>query len=283
MKFSALQKVYFDADDGAYSVVTPDERKHRQLTITDLDGESEIVISALGLSSIPRESASSAKSKLWLWEGHHIAKPIELTINFPKKSKNELRVYRNISSGFAYDEGDVWFVFTSNGKLFIGSMPEVDWRKIGRLDAEDSLYTGSIYEPEIIPPKLASVLKHHRSRETALKAINRSGFQCEAEPTIPLFTARSTGKPYLEPHHLIPVSLSAAFPKSLDHLDNIYALSPHHHRRVHFGKAEECVEVIERLLHRRSSVLSRYGVTLANIVEFYNCNKISSDSSSHVT
>ena len=73
-------------------------------------------------------------------------------------TKNELRVYRNSSDGFGYEEGDVWFVFTSKGKLYIGSMPEEDWRKIGRLDEGDSFYTGSIYEPEIVPPKLAAVL-----------------------------------------------------------------------------------------------------------------------------
>lgn len=275
MKFSALQKVYFGADDGAYSIVTLDERKKSQITITDADGESDIVVSAIGAASIPRAAAKALRTKLNLWEAPKKSKPIELTINFPKKTKNELRVYRNTLDGFGYEEGDVWFVFTSKRKLYIGSMPEKDWRKIGRLDEEDSLYTGSIYEPDIVLPKSVSVLRHHRSRETALEAISRSVFKCEAEPGISLFTARSSGNPYLEPHHLIPVSLAGAFSKSLDHLDNIYALSPHHHRRIHFGKVEDCVDVIDRLLHRRSSVLSRYGVTPANIVEFYNCNKIS--------
>ena len=275
MKFSALQKVFFDAEQGAYSIVTADERSNSQLTITDTDGESEIVISAVGASSIPRQAARGSKTKLHLWEAPKKSKPIELTINFPKKSKNELRVYRNASAGFDYQEGDVWFIFTSKGELYIGSIPEEVWRKIGRHDDQDSLYTGSVYEPEIVPPIVVSALRHSRSRQTALRAIQRSGFKCEAEPGIPLFTARSSGKPYLEPHHLIPVSLGAAFSKSLDHLDNLYALSPHHHRRIHFGKVDECVDVIDRLLHRRSNVLSRYGVTSANIVEFYNCNKIS--------
>jgi hypothetical protein len=56
MKFSALQKVFFDAEQGAYSIVTADERSNSQLTITDTDGESEIVISAVGASSIPRQA-----------------------------------------------------------------------------------------------------------------------------------------------------------------------------------------------------------------------------------
>jgi 5-methylcytosine-specific restriction protein A len=201
---------------------------------------------------------------------------IDVQINFPKPDKpNELRIYIPETDPFSPPAGDIWFVFIRNGELYIGHMSEEAWRKIGRFDADDAFYSYDIYEPEIVTPKLAAVFRHHRSRETALQAISRAGFQCEAEPTIPLFTARSTGKPYLEPHHLIPVSLSAAFPKSLDHLDNIYALSPHHHRRVHFGKVEDCVDVIDRLLHRRSNVLTRYGVSRANIVEFYNCNKIS--------
>ena len=199
-----------------------------------------------------------------------------MQINFPKLDKpNELRIYIPETDPFSPPAGNIWFVFIRNGELHIGHMSEDAWRKIGRIDAEDTFYACDIYEPDIVPPKLVSALRHSRKRETAIAAIRRSGFKCEADPSIPLFTARSTGKPYLEPHHLIPVSLGAAFSKSLDHLDNLYALSPHHHRRIHFGKVEDCVDVIDRLLHRRSSVLSRYGVTLANIVEFYNCNKIS--------
>jgi 5-methylcytosine-specific restriction protein A len=275
MKFSALQKFYFDADDGAYSIVTADERKKSQITITEADGESNVVISAVGASSIPRKSAKATKTNLRLWVAPNISKSIDLTINFPKKAKNELRVYRNAAGGFNYKEGDIWFVFTRNEGLYIGSMPEKAWRKIGRFDADDVFYAYDIYEPDIVPPKLVSAFRHSRKRKTAMAAIRRSGFKCEVEPTIPLFTARSNGMPYLEPHHLIPVSLSGKFSKSLDHLDNLYALSPHHHRRIHFGKIDDCVDVIERLLHRRNNVLSRYGVTPANIVEFYNCNKIS--------
>jgi len=40
MKFGVLQKEYFKADEGAYSVVTFDERDHSQITITDADGEA---------------------------------------------------------------------------------------------------------------------------------------------------------------------------------------------------------------------------------------------------
>jgi hypothetical protein len=63
MKFSALQKVFFDAEQGAYSIVTADERSNSQLTITDTDGESEIVISAVGASSIPRQAARGFQNK----------------------------------------------------------------------------------------------------------------------------------------------------------------------------------------------------------------------------
>ncbi len=279
MKFGPLQKHYFDADEGAFSIVTHDEYDNSQITITDGDGEADILISAIGEGNIPREAAKGKKTDLFLWASGGVVKPIKLTINFPKKTKNELRIYRNAGQGFAYKEGDVWFVFRRKRDLFVGSLPEKVWRSLGRLDEEDEIYTASIYdEPEqaVSDPRLVKSLKYPRARKTALLALEAAKYRCEVEPTIPLFIARRTGKPYLEPHHLIPMALQRSFrSKNLDHVDNIYALSPHHHRRVHLGTPADSRDVVEHLLSRRSKVLVHYGVTSDDVLGFYNCLDIS--------
>ena len=278
MKFGALQKSYFDADEGAFSVVTFDERDNSQITVTNRDGEADIIISLVGEANIPRERAKGKKTDLNLWQAVGKEKPISLTINFPKREGNELRIYRKARLGFGYEEGDIWFVFRRGRKLFVGSLPEKVWRSIGRLDEEDEIYTAAIYdEPEQMAsnPRLVTALQYPRSRRKALYALEKAHYKCEVDPTIPLFIARRTGRPYLEPHHLIPMALQKSFrSKTLDHTDNIYALSPHHHRRVHLGTPDASKDVVERLLARRATVLSRYGVTSDDVLGFYNCLKI---------
>jgi hypothetical protein len=56
--------------------------------------ESDVGISAVGAFSIPRESVKPGKTNLRLCVAPNKFAPIDLTINFPKKTKNELRVYR---------------------------------------------------------------------------------------------------------------------------------------------------------------------------------------------
>jgi len=214
---------------------------------------------------------------MYLWKPDGTESPIDLTINFPKKKGNELRIYRKKSQGFGYEEGDIWFVFRRKKKLYVGSLPEEVWRSIGKIDEEDEIYTSLIYEPEktAANPRLVKALQYPRDRRKALNVFLASGYKCEVEPEIQLFTARRTQKPYLEPHHLIPMSLQKSFGAvNLDHEDNIYALSPHHHRRVHLGTTTDSREVVEKLLERRDPVLKRFRVTVDDILGFYNCLEI---------
>jgi 5-methylcytosine-specific restriction protein A len=272
MKFGLLQRLFFKAGKGAYSIVTADERHNSQITITDRDGESEILVSIIGEKNIPRSAAKGSKTRVNLWTPEGSDGVIELTINFPKATGSELRIYRNARDGFAYNAGDVWFVFSRGRKLFVGSMPENQWRSIGRLDDADEAYTASIYEPEQLAadPRLTKTLRYPRDRAKALAAFKRAHYKCEVEPGIPLFIAGRTGRPYLEPHHLVPLSMQKEFRLSLDHTDNIYALSPHHHRRIHLGTPPDGREVIHRLLDRRKRVLTRFGVTDDEVIGFYN-------------
>ncbi|HDY7447493.1 TPA: HNH endonuclease [Vibrio vulnificus] len=46
------------------------------------------------------------------------------------------------------------------------------------------------------------------------------------------FIKRSNGEPYLEVHHIIPLSQGG-----LDSLENVISLCPNCHRKIHFGPA----------------------------------------------
>lgn len=278
MKFGPLQLVYFNAEAGAFSEVMEDEQGFKpgsgQINVDQL--ESEVIFSVFPRATIhrgPKKSAVGGINKPFVsWAD---GRTIQVQITFPKTDKpNELRIYVPTSGDFSPPAGHVWFVFRRAGQLFIGHMPEHDWRSIGRIDEDDSCYLREVYSQESLSvptPTVVSALKFPASRSNAQISFKRAGYRCEFEPQIQLFTARSSGLPYLEPHHLIHRSLQPAFKVGLDHPDNIYALSPHHHSRIHYGTITDTVEIVDDLLGKRNAVLSRYGVSRDEILGFYNC------------
>jgi hypothetical protein len=278
MKFGPLQLVYFKAEAGAFSEVMEDEEGFQpgsgQINVDQL--ESEVIFSVFPRATIhrgPKKSAVGGINKPFVsWAD---GRTIQVQINFPKTDKpNELRIYVPTSGDFSPPAGHVWFVFRRAGQLFIGHMPEPEWRSIGRIDVDDSQYLETVYEQTAASPPAASTvttLRFPRDPALAVAAFERAGYCCEFDPTAALFTSRKRGKPYLEPHHLIPRALQPCFKLDLDHLDNIYALSPHHHRRIHYGTIDDTVEILDRLLNLRAAPLVRYGVSRQDLLELYNC------------
>ncbi|MEO0454596.1 MAG: hypothetical protein AAFY98_10730, partial [Verrucomicrobiota bacterium] len=140
MKFGKLQRAYFKAQDGAYSIVTDNERKKGQVTLVEKEGEVDVALSALGRANIPREAAKAKPVGVYVRSTTGLEKSEKLTINFPKAGKDELRIYRNAARGFNYEAGDVWYVFRRGRRLYVGCMAEVLWRSIGRIDPDDETY-----------------------------------------------------------------------------------------------------------------------------------------------
>src|SRR3954463_10563872 len=119
MKFGKFHKAYFDADEGAFSVVTADERRNSQITITDAEGESDVVLNATREDQIPRLATKGRTTSFRIWRADESTTSASLKMNFPKAKGNELRVYRNARKGFAYETGDMWFVFRRRKRLFV--------------------------------------------------------------------------------------------------------------------------------------------------------------------
>jgi hypothetical protein len=121
MKFSALQKVYFGADSGAYSLVTLDERKKSQITITDADGESNIVISAIGAASIPRAAAKAMRTRLNLWEVPQNPSLSNLPSTSPKRPKTNSVFTEMHQTGLATRKGMYGSFLPAMGNFTLGA------------------------------------------------------------------------------------------------------------------------------------------------------------------
>lgn len=95
-----------------------------------------------------------------------------------------------------------------------------------------------------------------RTPAVAAEALQLAKFKCEIDPSHQTFTSNSTGKPYVEAHHLIPFSLQGSYPVSLDVTANIIALCPNCHRRLHHGSLGMKKADIVSLLSQRKARLS---------------------------
>ncbi|HGF5137925.1 TPA: HNH endonuclease [Vibrio parahaemolyticus] len=76
------------------------------------------------------------------------------------------------------------------------------------------------------------VQDYHRDPDIVAEALYRAEGFCEKCKEKAPFIKRSNGEPYLEVHHIIPLSQGG-----LDSLENVISLCPNCHREIHFGPA----------------------------------------------
>jgi len=280
MQFTNLHKLFFTAEDGAYSRVTEREVYDSQITLTDR--EADIVIETLGRENIQRGKVGDNPGKAltsFKIVRSATAKAISLNLVFPKAEKDELRLYLRKDS-FKPEADQIWFLFVRDEIIHLGSMDEVAWRSIGRNDEDDSVYQDLVIkasQPKILTPeyqKTAATLIQKRNPVLAKERFDIAGFQCELSSECRLFTSRSSGKNYLEAHHFIPLAFQPFFRESLDRLENIVALCPFCHRAIHHADVDHTRSLIEDLMIGRAALFDQFDIERSDFYDFYNCEEI---------
>lgn len=102
-----------------------------------------------------------------------------------------------------------------------------------------------------------------RSTIIKIQSIESAGYQCEVDPTHNTFTAKSTGHPYMEGHHALPMKYQDKFSRSLDVYANIICLCPVCHRLLHYGVDTEKENVINKIYFDRSDRLAASGIKIS--------------------
>ena len=259
MEFGVVQADKFNAIGGSYSLVTERELYDSQVTATD--AETLLLKSyfqSKGEEIYRGNVASNRVASAKQFRLYPSGKIIRLNLVYPKPNKSELRLYLSSRSGFMPKKGDVWFLFVSKqNELWIGAMPEREWRgenSVYRNDAVGILDDANV--ASAIADTQGSVEKQRRqirSRELVEKRLKLSKYKCEFDPSHKLFIARSTGCPYLEVHHVIPLMYQPHYKtKTLDALDNLCCLCPNCHRAVHHAEESYTREILSKLSERRS-------------------------------
>jgi len=112
-----------------------------------------------------------------------------------------------------------------------------------------------------------------RDPQRAADALKRANYLCEYEKEDRTFM-RKNGKPYTEPHHLIPISKYRDFDYSVDAMENIVSLCSHCHNLLHYGCWEEKEPVLRKLYDDRKDALENCGLKLTfdRLKSYYEYN-----------
>lgn len=281
-KFDQGLRSVFDAERGAYSIVTATEAADGQVTVSSNEkdlllgffGEAELK-KYQGNDSVIKAAGLDARREFRLWPSGEIVRP---KLKYPKPGNSELRLYFN-NEEFKVREGQYWGVFERAGEIWIFKSPKpfVDGIRSGEfvpngrgqtLEDEKDDYQTLINSA--LPSLSETVTKAwDRNPKVAAEALKSASYRCELYPELPTFCSRSTGKPFVEAHHLIPMKLQTNFDVSLDVQENICALSPFAHRKIHLAGFDDIAKDVLTLIEKRPTLLEYAGTSADEVLGFY--------------
>lgn len=282
---------------GAYSRVTSTEAGHDRSVTLDVE-EAAVLQGIISPDSIKRKGGVAddgnperhtffvhPRNNLTDWHSATLA------LTYPKASKNELRLYMSIESGFAALSGDYFYILAAtNGGLHVGFMDQQTFDQVLHqpqlacmaeqpytvTDMDDEAFQSAVSGS--FPGMLSQsvVTRYPRSVANARKALEQANYRCEIDPTHKTFISAATGQSYVEAHHLVPISAQSNFKESsgLDVPANIVALCPTCHRHLHLGSPGSKRVYLEALYARRSGSLQQSGINiqLSQLLAAYNMN-----------
>lgn len=100
-----------------------------------------------------------------------------------------------------------------------------------------------------------------RDRRVAFNALSKSGCQCEYDNSHKSFICKSSGRKYLEQHHLIPLNYADEFEYSIDIEENVVSLCSNCHNEIHYGA--ESSKIVEKLYEERKEALEKAGIKIS--------------------
>lgn len=120
-------------------------------------------------------------------------------------------------------------------------------------------------------PKIKKLI---RDPKTGKLSLEQSGYKCELNSSHLTFTSNTSGKQYMEAHHLIPYIYENCkkYDRHLDFIENIISLCPNCHRAVHFGDKKTKNEILRKLFDKRKEQLNKnlqINLTLEELLSLY--------------
>jgi 5-methylcytosine-specific restriction enzyme A len=105
--------------------------------------------------------------------------------------------------------------------------------------------------------------KYKRDPEMAALAIKAASHRCEIDEDHETFTSRRTKQPFVEAHHLVPMQRQDCFDVSLDVPENIVALCPGCHRKLHHARFGDFKSLLQKVFLARESQLAARNIAIS--------------------
>lgn len=102
----------------------------------------------------------------------------------------------------------------------------------------------------------------NRDRIIVRQVLIAEHYSCQSDSSHQTFTSAFYHKPYMEGHHLIPLSQQYMFEYSLDVYANIFSLCPICHRLLHHGVFSEKKPLWQKLFDERKERLEESGIRM---------------------
>ena len=115
-----------------------------------------------------------------------------------------------------------------------------------------------------VPDASAADKTSHRyptDTRLAKTALMLAGYKCEHNPSHVTFISK-TDTPFMEAHHLVPMTAQADFSVNLDRVENIVSLCPNCHSAIHYGNESERKILLTKLFNERREELEDVGIDI---------------------
>lgn len=213
-----------------------------------------------------------------------------LTLLFLESKKAELDAYKIFFESFDKNisplskETVLTYLYTNRSifdPIFEDILELEDDKAISEDSFVESLQISRMDDADVAEEYIDETSEEGRQRIKAIYNLRKrqarilSGYTCALEtmnncrPVY--FTAKTSGKNYLELHHFIPREFRNDFPHSIEVLANYVTLCPRCHRQIHLAVDRERKHLINSLFQDRTARLDLVGLKLdlSKIYEYY--------------
>lgn len=147
-------------------------------------------------------------------------------------------------------------------------MYSVGFNHFFKFATKDSLFfQDNIEKMDVIVPKPQMVstttIGWNRNQIIVVQALEGADYRCEHNHEHHTFISQSTGREYMEGHHLIPLKYQNEFDNSIDVYANIVCLCPVCHRMMHRGMKSDRKYAAEKLYDERNYRLINSGIDIS--------------------
>ena len=118
---------------------------------------------------------------------------------------------------------------------------------------------------------LSNKYKYQRNPSISAYALKVANYLCEIDPTHETFIQANL-RNYVEGHHVIPMHAQEDFEYSIDVPENIVALCPNCHRKVHLSEIEIKLKIVEKLfniINKRKLSDRKIKITVDQLRKYY--------------